>query len=90
MKQRSYYHHIWGLAKCLLSLTLSTAVALSLESLGVNEINLILIYLIAILLTTLETKGYFWGAITCIAVYFSLIFSLHNQNTPLKYLMQTT
>lgn len=70
MKQHFYNSHIWGLAKCILSLTLSTAVALSLESLGVNENNLILIYLIAILLTTLETKGYFWGALACIASVF--------------------
>lgn len=74
MKQHSYYNHISGLLKCILSLVLSTAVALSLESLGVNAINLILIYLIAILLTTLETKGYFWGALTCIASMFSFNF----------------
>lgn len=70
MNQSSYYHNLIELLKCILALVLATSAALSLESFGVNEINLILIYLIAILLTTLETKGYFWGTITCISSVF--------------------
>ncbi len=77
MKKKLYYSKMKGFLTCLLALLLSTAVCLSLESLGVNEINLILIYLIAILLTTMETKGYFWGAFTCISsvVLFNFFFT---------------
>lgn len=58
-------------------LLMATGASLAFEFLGVKELNIILIYIVSILLITIETNGYFWGITSCVLsmVLFNFFFT---------------
>ncbi len=53
--------------KMIVVLFLCTLAAFALDSFGIRELNIILAYLIGILIITIETRGYLWGMLACLA-----------------------
>lgn len=74
------------LIKTLMIIGLTTLVASALVAMGVREINIILMFLIGILIITIETRGYMWGIISSlvIIIIFNFLF------TEPKYTLQMT
>lgn len=63
--QKYQRRKIYELLIAMAILLLATGVSLAFQFLGVKELNIILVYIVGILLITIETKGYFWGIMSC-------------------------
>ena len=62
------------LGKTVLIIALATLLSLALDGIGVQNANIIMIYLVGVLLIIVETSGYTWGMASSVACIFCINF----------------
>lgn len=67
----NWFRILTDLAKSLIAIVLATLLALAFRAWQIREENILMVYLIAVIIISLEVKGYLWGAVCSVVCVFT-------------------